>query len=239
MQAPRRLESVGRSAVAAIIQTVRPGYRWVRHWLTRLVFELPHGLETSQAVKLSELGLADPYRRDYRPSGWLALRRILKHSEVGPDDVFVDFGSGAGRVVIEAARYPFAAVIGVELAPDLHKRAEINVARAAGGFRASRVELVNSDVLEFEIPDELTVAYFANPFTGPIFATVLEKLAESLGRKPRRLRIVYLNPVEEDAVFAAGARRIRLVRGLRPSARWSRSNSIALYELEPATLTGR
>jgi SAM-dependent methyltransferase len=223
-----------RRAVAGLVRLVRPAYLRTRHAVIELFFERPHGLDTNRIVRLADLGLPSENRVDYRPSGWLTLRRILKPAEVSPRDVFVDFGSGAGRVVIEAARYPFAAVIGVELAPELHRTAQENVARAAETFSAQRVELVNSDVLEFAIPEELTVAYFYNPFTGPIFQGVLDRLLASLERHPRRLRVIYLNPVEERRLLAAGARRVRRVRGLRPSAAWSASNSIALYELGPA-----
>ena len=176
---------------------------------------------------------AGEHRVDYRPSGWLSLRRILRRSEIGADDVFVDFGSGAGRVVLQAAGYPFRAVIGVELSQKLHELAEANVDRASAGFRAQRVELVNCDVLQFDVPDDITFAYFYNPFTGLIFAAVLEKLRASLDKNPRRLRVIYVNPVEEQALLAAGARRVRRVRGLRPTAAWSAMNSITLYEFEP------
>jgi SAM-dependent methyltransferase len=199
-------------------------------------------VDTATPVRLADLGLAGRHRVDYVPSGWLTLRRILKRSEVGPDDVFVDFGSGAGRIVLEAARYPFAAVIGVELAPELHERAKANLKRCSGRLRAGRVELVNCDVLDYEIPDELTVAYFFNPFGGFVFEAVLQKLLASLERNPRKVRVIYGNPVEEAALIAVGARPVRRLRGLRPTSEWSRSNSTVLYELAPpagATSTGR
>jgi hypothetical protein len=55
----------------------------------------------------------------YEPSGWRSLRRILCAEDVSPGDVFVDLGSGKGRVILEAAQYPFHHVIGVEIAPEL------------------------------------------------------------------------------------------------------------------------
>ena len=48
--------------------------------------------------------------------------------EIRPDDVFIDLGSGMGRMVLEAARYPFKRVIGVELVEQLHDLARANLA---------------------------------------------------------------------------------------------------------------
>jgi hypothetical protein len=107
------------------------------------------------------------------------------------------------------------------------------VRRLRGDLRCKQVELVNRDVLDYEIPDDVTVAYFYNPFTGSVFRTVLEKLVASIERAPRELRIIYVNPVEEALLLIFGARVIRRIRGWRPSAEWSRSNSIKVYSLSP------
>jgi hypothetical protein len=72
------------------------------------------------------------------------------------------------------------------------------------------VELVNSDVLEYELPDDVTVVFMFNPFGGAIFEAVMAKIVASLDRAPRPLRLVYGNPVEEHRVLATG--RARLVR---------------------------
>jgi hypothetical protein len=61
---------------------------------------------------------------------------------------------------------------------------------------------------------------------------VVGRLFESVDRHPRRLRIVYGNPVEEDALMRTGrVRPVRTLRGWRPGAEWARSNSFRLYEV--------
>lgn len=87
------------------------------------------------------------------------------------------------------------------------------------------------DAREFEIPDDVTVVYLNNPFSGPIFAYVVESLLASVKRSPRRLRIIYFNPVEERLLLEGGFRLVKTIRGLRPSAEWSRANSARLYEI--------
>jgi predicted RNA methylase len=155
---------------------------------------------------------------------------------VGPDDVFVDFGSGKGRIVLQAAlAYPFRTVYGVELSPSLHAVAERNVAAVRHRFRCADVHLLQGDARSVELPDTVTVAYFYNPFRGAVFEAVVHRLLASVDRNPRRLRIVYGNPQEEATLLATGRiRPVRTAHGWRPTREWSRSNSFRLYEVTPA-----
>ncbi|WP_225978530.1 class I SAM-dependent methyltransferase [Gandjariella thermophila] len=220
---------------------VRPLYKWLRHATTDLLFERRYGVHTADLVYLDELGLGDAERKRYQPTGWLSLVRILRLSEVGPDDVFIDFGCGMGRAVLQAAiRYPFRKVIGVEISEKLIGIARDNLARNTSRLRCKDVSLVCADALDYEIPDDVTVAYFANPFTGSIFNRVIKSLIESVDRAPRTVRVIYANPVEESMLLQTGRfRHVRTARGLRPTREWSRSNSIRMYLLEPENSTVR
>lgn len=178
-------------------------------------------------------------RQGYLPAGWMSLRRILPPREVTDHDVFVDFGSGMGRVVLQAARYPFRKVIGVEISQALHSIAQENIDHNRQRLRCPDVELVHADALEYELPDDVSVAFLYNPFRGEIFATVIERLLQSVERNPRLLRIIYVNPVEERLLLGTGRiRHARTVSGWRPSKEWSRSNSIRMYEAVVAENAG-
>ena len=210
-------------------------YLTLRHGATELLFERRHGLQTSSAVDLESLGLAGAERNRYKPAGWLMLRRILPRRAVGADDVFIDIGSGKGRVVFQAAqRYRLRRVIGLELSEELNAVARENIAGHRDRLRCTDVELITGDVLEVDVPDDVTIAFLNNPFTGDVFGAALAKLIDSVDRNPRRLRIVYANPVEHERLMASGrVRTLRRVRGWRPSHEWSRSNSARMYEILP------
>lgn len=213
---------------------VKPPLVALRDAGTRLL-ERRHGIETAGRVELEELGLAGKDRVYYKPTEWLTLPRILPRREVAESDVFVDFGSGLGRVVYQAANYPFRRVVGIELSDQLNAVARRNIERNRDRLRCQEVELVTTDVLDYEIPDDVTVAFFANPFQGETFATVIERLLASVDRRPRRLRIIYRNPIEHEILMATGrVRPVRRLRGFRPSRDWSRSNSTRMYEVLPA-----
>lgn len=210
---------------------VKPPYVFVRGWVTATL-DRHAGIRTDGLFTLEELGISGEHHVHYEPSKWLVLRRVLPPRHVTSEDVFVDFGSGMGRIVYQAARsYPFRRVIGVELSQRMHAIAVDNIERNRHRFGRSDVRLVHCDAREFEIPDDVTVVYMANPFSGPIFASVLERLLASVERNPRRLRIVYFNPAEERLLLEAGFRITKNIRGLRPTREWSLANTTRLYEL--------
>src|SRR4051794_65114 len=150
-----------------------------------VVWEWRWSLETRGEVELDEIGVSDPERRRYAPTPWLTLRRILSPREIDADDVFLDYGSGKGRIVFLAARYPFRRVIGVEISERLNAVARANVERNRRRLRCRDVELITADAALFVLPDDVTVVYLNDPFTGSVFQAVLRQIVASLERRPR------------------------------------------------------
>jgi SAM-dependent methyltransferase len=156
------------------------------------------------AEDLSEFGYGAEGRERYGPSRFLSTRRTLRRLRLTPDDVIADLGAGKGLAVLMAAEHPVRRVIGVELVPELADLARRNVDLNRARARAP-VEVVQSDALEWPIPEDLSVVYMYSPFFGEIFGGVLERLLESVERHPRPLRMVYSNPREHNRLLASGA----------------------------------
>jgi precorrin-6B methylase 2 len=123
------------------------------------------------------------------------LRDLFNRITVRPDDVFVDYGSGMGRVICVAATYPFRAVWGVEISRDLCQIAERNIQLAQSKFRCGRVEIVHADALEFPVPREASMIFFFNPFGGSVLSGVMERIGESFNRLRREIRIIFCGTV--------------------------------------------
>ncbi|MEU0571012.1 hypothetical protein ABZ297_37245 [Nonomuraea sp. NPDC005983] len=179
-------------------------YKWLRRNAANLLYERRYGVRTAERVDLEDIGLAGEDRVYYAALNWRALRRALPVREVTSQDVFIDFGSGMGRAIVQAASYPFRRVIGVELSEQLTEIARQNVVAMRVRRRCGEIELVASDVLEYDIPDDVTVAFFNNPFRGQIFSNVIDRLLVSVDRNPRRVRMVYGNPAEEEYLLSTG-----------------------------------
>jgi SAM-dependent methyltransferase len=191
--------------------------RQLRHLWQRALdvwFDVRGRTETAHRVTLAELGYGPDTGVDYQPSSWLALRRTLRPGDVGPHDVFIDYGSGKGRVLLMAAEYPFKRVIGVEISHELNQIARENVEKHRQRLTCKNIELLTCDGAEYQLPDDVTIAYFYNPFHRNTFTAVLDRISDSLERHPRYFRIIYYSPVLHDCVVERGFRVIKTGRKL-------------------------
>jgi SAM-dependent methyltransferase len=203
--------------------TRRPVTR-VRRVLARIIFE--RKLDTTEDY--IEPAHFHSERLAYEPTPWLTIRRALGAVGVSPDDVFLDFGSGKGRVLYEAAKRPFARVIGVEISAALNEVARANLERNRRKLRCHQFELITADAATYELPDDVTVVYLFSPFLGETFAAMLGSIVRSLERKPRRMRLLYVLPKLTDEVLATG--RFKLVRVLPGGRRDVLQRRVALFE---------
>ncbi len=196
----------------------------VRHKLWRVFDrwnERRYGIRTSGNIAPEELGFptGDQYRGGlYRPSSWRVLRHVFKQLRVSSDDVFVDYGSGMGRVLIIAGHEPFKRVIGVEMSEDLNAIARENLDRNRARLPCPNVDVVSANATKWEVPDDLTIAYFYCPFPPHVFEEVLQQLFASLERRPRPLRLVYFfmsNPDRELLMATGRAKELDFKRPFR------------------------
>lgn len=89
---------------------------------------LDRRIETARPVGPEQLGVTGG-QVHYVASGWFFLRRGLRGYRVSRSGVFVDFGSGKGRLLYQAARLPFGRVVGIELFEHLNQIARQNLER--------------------------------------------------------------------------------------------------------------
>jgi hypothetical protein len=177
----------------------------------------------------------------YGGSPWFPVRRALRKLKPGPQDVFADLGSGEGIVLLIAGRLPFKRVIGVDIDEELDLSAKENIRRAAGRLRAGEVRSVAASVLEWPVPDDLSVVYMFNPFTGKTFRGCVERIFDSYDRKPRELRILYGYPAEHDWLLSTGRVVVERVSGFFWPARsgwWKRGHALVTYRVVPAGAGG-
>jgi SAM-dependent methyltransferase len=205
--------------------------RLERFWLERWV-GFPR--EASNPIPLEDVGLAGVGRERYGPSPYGILGQVLRPRDVGPEDVFIDFGCGMGRVLYEAAaRFPFKRVVGVDLVPEFTAVARDVLARNSRRLRCREIEIVTSDVLIYPVPPDVTIAYFGAPFGEPILNAVLDKLAASADDYPRAIRLIFYAPTTEPPELELHPR-VRLVRrGRRRLRRWAPSDHLYLFEIHP------
>jgi hypothetical protein len=169
---------------------------------------LGRGLDTSWRAFEPEHD--HPDRLIYAPSPWHVLPRALRHLGVTDRDTFVEFGCGMGRVVHQAAMRPFRRVVGVEISPALAEIARTNLAARRDRYRCRNVEIVVCDAAEYRVPDDLTIGYLFHPFKDETLDAVIQGVSDSIDRRLRRVRLIYVYPLGRSQVLATG--RFRLLK---------------------------
>jgi len=140
----------------------------------------------------------------YDGSQWFPIRKALKHLSPGSTDVFIDCGSGKGKVLLIAGRLPFRRVVGVEIDANLSECARRNIKQARPRLRAQQVDCINASALDWPIPDETSIVFMYNPFIGQTFQSLIGRIIESYDRAPRTLHIVYSFPWEHAWLLSTG-----------------------------------
>jgi SAM-dependent methyltransferase len=199
------------------------------------VFDRRQGTDTSRIVDLATAGVHTDGRIPYVPSSWRNLPSALRHIPISDDDVFLDLGSGKGRVVLQAAERPFKRVVGVELSSELHAIATANLDAVRARLRCQDVELIEADITDYRVPDDVTIVYAYNPVRGDLFEAAMNALIASYDRNPRQMHLLYRYPREHDLVAASGRfQLLQTVTTWRPRPSWSRATAINIYAATPA-----
>jgi Histone methylation protein DOT1 len=110
-----------------------------------------------------------------------------------PDYTFIDFGSGKGRAVLLAARFPFREVIGVEFAENLSRISQQNIiVFPKAEIQAGHVEAICADASQYDLPPEQLLIFLNNPFGKQVMEKVIENVVKSYQSNPRKMVIVYM-----------------------------------------------
>jgi SAM-dependent methyltransferase len=169
-------------------------------------FDRRHGVKTNYVLDFDDLGVEHAeFGTRHQPTPAAVLQPIVSSLPIKHEDfVFVDLGCGMGRAAFLAAEFPFKKIIGVEYSAELHKIADQNrIAFRNEKQRCTNIEFVCADAAQHPFPDENTVLYLFNPFGKPVLRRVVDNLAHSLEKHPRKIFIVYYNPVDADVLDQA------------------------------------
>ncbi len=168
-------------------------------------FDKEHGTDTSGLISgelLTSGHKNDTWSTAYYGISPSLLTQAIEALEIEPQRfTFVDLGSGKGRALLVASRFPFRKIVGVEFIPELSSAASANVAKFSPPWRrCQEIETINGDATEFEYPAGPLVIYLYNPFLPPVLKRCLKHLAKSLAREPREVYLVYVNPAFQSLV---------------------------------------
>ena len=173
-------------------------------------FDFRYGTETSALVE--NMAMRDVTSNNlsrgirYEPTRAMPFRHVLRAARIPTDGAFVDVGCGKGRVCMLAVEYGFVRVVGIDYSPRLcelaRRNLEIFKQRTGRQFEADIRAL---DSVDFAFAGDESVVYLFNPFDGVVLSGMMKQLLASLAQRPRRVWIVYHNPVWREVIESSGA----------------------------------
>ena len=103
-----------------------------------------------------------------------------------------------------AAHQGFKKVTGIDFSKELCDIAKANLALTKQKIPTLQFNVINNDAFYFEIPDDVDCIFFFNPFDEIIMSAVANNIFESLQNNPRKIRIIYVNPLHKEQFLKAG-----------------------------------
>jgi predicted RNA methylase len=197
----------------------------LRWWSKRgagTIFDALHGVDTragGPAAKLEILGTNKDKGIAYDTCPWSTLRRAMRLASLRAEGfTFVDIGCGKGKVLLSAMVLPFEHIVGVEYSVHLSQVADQNMISARLlARRCSSVEIICADATQYQIADEPTIFFFANPFTWEIMEIVLGNIVKSYLNVCRPIYLLFyaassmMPQISEFLPLSSGGRARRLI----------------------------
>jgi len=178
-------------------------------WYLDGAFDRKYGTRTSGQYYLQELDIGSENVRHgvyYEPTPTKVFLEILSGLGIRYEDfAYYDFGSGMGRTLLLASKFPFRDIVGIEFSEKLHRQAIENMRIYRDpAQRCFSITSLCLDATQFALPPQAAVLFFYNPFEGPVMKTVLANIQRSCAEHPRKIILIYYNPLSADLIDELG-----------------------------------
>jgi 2-polyprenyl-3-methyl-5-hydroxy-6-metoxy-1,4-benzoquinol methylase len=173
--------------------------------------EKKYGINTTGADelnKLNEKGIDIEHATMYMPASYDLLEHVFSSMPMSSFKHFIDIGCGKGRILCVAAHYGVARVTGIDFSKEFCDAAKLNLAKTKLIIPALDYKVYNNDAFYFEIPDDADCIFMFNPFDEVIMSGVIENIEMSLERAPRKMTVVYANPLQKHLFLEQGYEQI-------------------------------
>ncbi len=136
-----------------------------------------------------------------------ALKKYFKKLNITSKDAIIDIGCGKGRMVYFFSKFPFGHVSGLEYSNEIAAIGNNNMGKLFKLQTArGRISIIQGDATLYTDYDRYNYFYLYNPFNENIMTAFLENLKASVARSPRKIHIIYYNPLHHDLLIKMGMR---------------------------------
>lgn len=116
------------------------------------------------------------------------------------DDILVDFGCGKGRLNFYIHHRFHCKTVGVEYNDEFYRCAIKNL-ESYNGPKKEAIRFESIYATAYEVGEDDSVFYFFNPFSFPIFSSVVHHILDSVLKHPRKVSLILYYPDEEYTNF--------------------------------------
>lgn len=166
-----------------------------------------YGIDTTGADELQSLEekrIDISHATIYMPASYDILEFFFDKINLSSVNHFLDIGCGKGRAMCVATRLGAKKISGIELSKDLYLSAKENLEKTKLTTPNLQYKLYNNDAFYFEIERDVDCIFMFNPFDETVMAAVFANIKASLRKSPRKITIIYINPVQKQVLCDFG-----------------------------------
>jgi len=187
-------------------------YNWniriARHIISKEIKgEKKYGIKTTGADELSKLeekGIDIEHATIYMPASYDLMEEMFSKANVSTSNHFIDIGCGKGRAMCVAAHFGVKKISGIDFSKEFCEEAKQNLLITQQQLQPFHFKIYNNDAFYFDIPDDADYIFMFNPFDEVIMSGVIENIELSLERVPRKMTIIYSNPLQKYLFLEQG-----------------------------------
>ena len=166
-------------------------------------FDKYFDVDTTDFVELDALNITTEDKQhafQYEPTPIRTFRRMLASLPCPLNDfMFVDFGSGKGRLRLAATEFGFKRIIGVEISEELCNIAKTNIKSFENKTgEVYNIEVVYTNAKSYSIPNDNCVLFFFNPFDRHLTEQVAQNIKAQFCKSRKKIFLLFYNPKSAD-----------------------------------------
>lgn len=152
----------------------------------------------------------------YQPINFFIAEKLFNQlSEADITTSFLDAGCGKGRAMAIAAHYGFSEIYGFDVAPNLCAIAAKEAKRWQQYYPTNQFHLSCGKAQHYTIPKQIGVIFLFNPFDNVVMMPFIAQVMASLQQHPRKMQVLYANPVCKESWLEAGFTEIYHIKKLQ------------------------
>ena len=192
-------------------------YFIARNWNIRLAaFTVYHEIKGEKKYHLNTIEIDDlrsqkiessnlSHASIYQGSNYFIIEKAFEYlKNQHANNNILDFGSGKGRIMVVAAHYSFKNISGIDFSEPLCREAEYNIEKTKLLFPETNFKIICSDAANYKIENDPNVFFLFNPFDEVVMLQVVKNILSSLKQNPRKVYVVYVNPLHKEIFLSAG-----------------------------------